>query len=116
MKHRNLQIIFIVILAGYFEGCGNSADQCKPLTIISGQQSEDSIWIDENADQVQKFAAEELQKYLKQMTGIELQIMNNTEKHKFISVGRDEFTDIQTSDKDSIWNDEYFIRFRGKNI
>jgi len=46
----------------------------QSLALVSDGVSDYTIVVDSGADPVERFAAEELQKYLKQMTGVELRI------------------------------------------
>ena len=81
-KGWSLFILAIVLLAYLLRSC-TELKRNEPLTIGEGGNLH-QIVIPDNSDQVVKFAASELQSYLKKITGKELPVVKSgdTKKHE----------------------------------
>lgn len=107
------QFLIIPILFLALNACS------KNNMLIKNGFSEYSIYISENAIPAEKYAARELQKTLKEMSGCELPIIHsNQASHKTIFIGFEDIpksvlSDLETSE---FGNEEFIIRTVGENL
>ena len=110
-KLLQISITFISFLI--LSGCSNND------YLISSGKSDYVIYVSENAAAPEKYAARELQKRLKEISGCELPITHSKKKaSKTIFIGFDGAPETMLSDLDvkKFGNEEFIMRTDGKNL
>ena len=104
---------FIAFLSFLLFACGNNQN------LVNKGRSDYKIFVSENAQESEKFAAGELQKYLAEISGVTIPVVNSAkEGDLLIYVGFEDApaTVLDKLNPSDFENEEYIIRSSGKNL
>jgi hypothetical protein len=104
--------VIAVLLATLFLSCSSKK------TLIADGKSEYKIFVSQSAPQPEKYAATELQKYLKAISGVQLDITNSDPTGKVIFVGAEGAPEevAMRLNLAKFANEEYVITTSGENL
>ncbi len=104
---------FIAFLSFLLFACGNNQN------LVNKGRSDYKIFVSENAQESEKFAAGELQKFLAEISGVTIPVVNSAkEGDLLIYVGFEDApaTVLDKLNPSDFENEEYIIRSSGKNL
>lgn len=115
MRYKFLNFFFVIVTIN-MTNCNVTSDRSKLLILISDHKSEYSILTSKYPDPVERFAAEELQKYIELITGVRLPFTNDNKKTPFLAIGNYFSTKENHSEQWGKWEDKISVKYIESNI
>lgn len=113
MTKKIIIVLCSIVIIAIFSACKSE------ITIVDNNSTNYKIVIPENANDVEKYSAEELQKYIKEISGTELKIVkdNTSESDDEILIGRNNrIKNLNIKGLDSLGLDGFTIKTIDKKI